>query len=233
MRDILFFEGKHGIASLILREIPSRRLAYVVLQCPMENSVRELAEECRTFCTLAGAEHVFCCYETPVPGWQIAAQLERWDFSRSDRAEQLCAGLRIEPVTASTSAVYRSAYQTAFAPVWFAKRCDETDLERMVKSGTAYLIYEKAALIGLGEWCGAELASVAVTPAGRGRGMAVLQKLLEAAPAERLFLQTVSVNYAAARLYQAAGFRRGPVQAYWTASAESCGRLQLPPTKEK
>lgn len=230
MRDIPIFEGKYGLASLILREIPARRLAYAVLRCPAENKLTELAEECRLFCSLAGAEHVFCCYESPVPGWQIAAQVERWDFSRADRKEPLCAGFSMAPVDASRLQTYQSAYQAAFAPVWFAARCDEGDLQRIQKSGTAYLIYNSdGTLIGLGEWCGAELAAVAVTPAGRGRGIAVLQKLLEAAPEGPLFLQTTSANFAAVRLYQNAGFIRGPALAYWCASPEACKCLQSPP----
>ena len=57
MRDIPVFTTNYGVASLTLREIPYKKIAYIRLQATQEP--KELLHECVSFCRACGAERVY------------------------------------------------------------------------------------------------------------------------------------------------------------------------------
>ena len=57
MRDIPFFTTEYGVASLVLKEIPYKGVAYITIQSSMQTE--ELLKECVNFCKMAGAEHIY------------------------------------------------------------------------------------------------------------------------------------------------------------------------------
>ena len=59
MRDFSFFTTEYGVASLILKEIPYRKQAYIRILDVQEDSFDEYLAECVSFCRMCGAEQIF------------------------------------------------------------------------------------------------------------------------------------------------------------------------------
>ena len=57
MKDFPVFTTENGVASLVLKEIPYRRCAYIILRDSLEPEA--LLAECISFCRACGAERVF------------------------------------------------------------------------------------------------------------------------------------------------------------------------------
>ena len=80
MRDFPVFTTEHGAASLILKEIPYRKEAYIRIQSTQEPEM--LLEECVSFCTACGAEQVYAAghdiletYPFHTSVWQMRGEL--------------------------------------------------------------------------------------------------------------------------------------------------------------
>ena len=58
MQNIPMFTGVHGMATLILKEIPVSGMAYVLVRSVWKDDLAGLLAECRDFCRAAGAEVV-------------------------------------------------------------------------------------------------------------------------------------------------------------------------------
>ena len=65
MKNIPVFTTPHGIATLILREIPYSGRAYILPQSAF-TSEAELVRECAEFCRAAGAGQVFAKLDRPL-----------------------------------------------------------------------------------------------------------------------------------------------------------------------
>ena len=57
MKDFPMFTTEYGVASLILREIPYRQEAYIIMQATQQPE--ELLQECVSFCRVCGAEKIY------------------------------------------------------------------------------------------------------------------------------------------------------------------------------
>ena len=57
VRDFKMFTTENGVASLVLRQIPYRKNAYITIQCASDPAA--LLNECVQFCIAAGAETVY------------------------------------------------------------------------------------------------------------------------------------------------------------------------------
>ena len=58
MKDLQVFTTEHGAASLILKEIPYRKLAFIHIQDVQPGGLEEHLKECVSFCRMAGAERI-------------------------------------------------------------------------------------------------------------------------------------------------------------------------------
>ena len=58
MKDFPVFTTDYGVSSLILREIPYRREAYIHIQDVQPDQLAEHLRECVSFCRMAGAESI-------------------------------------------------------------------------------------------------------------------------------------------------------------------------------
>ena len=66
MKDFPLFTTENGVASLILKEIPYRSEAYIVLRDA--RSAEALLRECADFCRACGAEKVYASGHPVVEG---------------------------------------------------------------------------------------------------------------------------------------------------------------------
>lgn len=201
MKDIPIFTSTEGIASLILREIPASREAYVLIRGVFTESER-LMSECEQFCRLAGAEQVYFSGEADFAGCRVYARLlERSVDCAVLPPTRACA----VPVTADTAAEWSAAYRARFAGVPAARRC--------VQPQDACLICAAERRIGIGQLSGDLLLTLASLERGCGADCVAAMAALCSAP--RLRLLCAMENAPAMALYDRLGFDCGNVKEIW------------------
>ncbi len=71
MRDIPDFTCEYGVASLVLREIPRSGAAYCMVVQAVPGCEKQLLNECRSFCRMAGAERVYALNQETEPSFTL------------------------------------------------------------------------------------------------------------------------------------------------------------------
>ena len=201
MKDIPIFTSTEGIASLILREIPQRREAYVLIR-GIFSDIDRMMSECERFCRAAGAERVYFSGEGDFSAYPVHARLI-WRSIR--RAALPASGATLVPVTMETAGDWLAHYQARFAAVPLARSCVDT--------ADAWFIRDGGRTIGIGQLCGDELRTVAALAPGRGADC--VAALASLSSAERLRLLCAMENAPAMALYDRLGFDRGEMKEIW------------------
>ncbi len=199
MKDIPFFTTEHGAASLVLREIPYRQLAYIKLLSSQEP--RELLEECVGFCRACGAERIFAAGEDLPEGYPLHTAVVQMTRPRAGlEPTDAC----LFPVTEETAEKWRSLYNEKMAKVDNAAWMDSRDGKEMLAKGDGYFIHKDGQLLGIGRASAGTIdAVVSLVP---GAGETVVKALSELLTEEVVTLQVASTNEKAIRLYERLGF---------------------------
>ncbi len=201
MKNIPIFTTDWGVASLILKEIPYRQIAYVKVQDVQPGHIKELCEECASFCRAAGAEIVIASGHPGLECYPYFASVYEMRLSGLDGAlTDAC----LFPVTEETVGKWRKIYNEKMANVDFAVTMTAFDEREILGSGGAYFVHNCGKLLGIGWMNGSELMAVAsVIP---GMGEIVTRTLLTVADSDSVWLQVASTNERARRLYHRMGF---------------------------
>ena len=201
MKDIPIFTTDWGVASLILKEIPYKQIAYVKVQDAQPGHIRELCGECVGFCRAAGAEAVIASGNPELECYPYFASVFEMRLSGFDRD---LTGACLFPVTGETVGKWRKIYNEKMADVDYAVTMTAFDEKEIVSSGGAYFVHNCGKLLGIGWMNGSELMAVAsVIP---GMGELVTRTMLTAADSDSVHLQVASTNERAIRLYHRMGF---------------------------
>ena len=199
MRDFPMFTTENGIASLVLREIPYRKKAYIKILDSCEPV--KLLEECRDFCRAVGAEEIYAsghsCLEV-YPAYATILEME------CDRKRLIHTDAVAVPVTQASAEEWKNIYNTRMKAVPNASYMDDAAIKKMVQDGSGYVIYEQQCMIGIGKVahnCLEALASVVP-----GKGGAVVCALAQTVSDETITLRVAEENTPAMRLYQRLGF---------------------------
>lgn len=199
MKDIPIFTTDYGVASILLKEIPYRELAYILVQGVQPGMIRELIGECVDFCRAAGAERVLA---TGHP------DLEQFPYHHSVLTMSGPAGFEPEanlwPVTEETVAKWREIYNHGMAGIDGAATLTRQDEKEIVASAGTYFVHREGKLLGIGWVKEEELVCIVGTEPGAGK--TVLKTLLTAQSGERIKLEVASTNTRAVRLYESLGF---------------------------
>ena len=138
MKNIPVFTSSYGIATLILREIPWNRTAYVLIQSVWNDQKAELLEECRGFCRAVGAEQIYATW-----GLEELPAEPVWEMQIMSRPK---AGLPVperplalEPLTRENSGEYLRIYNACFREVPCAASYDQASLEPLYGEDLAWL----------------------------------------------------------------------------------------------
>ena len=214
MKDIPIFTGQFGIATLILREIPHKRWAYVMVRSAREGKLEALVEECGQFCRMAGAERVLATADEPLTFLPHVHDMLELICDRT-ALPPLEAPVELVPVDGENWLQFRSIYNALFRKIPNAVTYTEGDLPRVLEQGRAYLAMERGRAAGIGVCQGQELSAIGVLPDFRGLGMRLALTLLASMPGETLALRVSSSNGPALRLYEKLGFRRNRVLSQW------------------
>ena len=208
MKDLQVFTTEHGVATLILKEIPYQEKAYVILRDSMEPIA--LARECADFCRACGAEQIYATgsavlseYPFHTAMWEMSCIRE--SFPDTDAA--------LFPVQEQTLARWRDIYNQKVRKVPNGAWMTHGDGEEMLKKGDGYFIHRSGVLLGIGRAGADRIDWVAsVTPGGGGE---VVRALIHATTEDRISLTVASTNQKAVALYESLGFLKTAEISRW------------------
>ena len=208
MRDFPIFTTEFGVASLVLKEVPYRAEAYIVIQDTQQPEA--LLQECISFCRMCGAEKIYA------RGHQITENYPLHSVIYEMRAQVLVDDSKVEnlwPVTEETVTKWRLLLNERMRCVDHAATLEKKDEKEIFDSAGAYFVHRSGELLGAGWVVSDELKLLAAAKSGAGER--VLHTLLSVLPACEATLEVVSTNERAMRLYEKYGFIKTAERRRW------------------
>lgn len=208
MKDFPVFTTQYGAASLIMKEIPYQKTAYVIIRDSLEPE--KLIAECADFCLVCGAEKIYAT------GHEA---LERRPFHTAMWQMNCRAGLLADtdaalwPVQADTLEYWREIYNQKVIRVPNGAWMTRADADAMLQKGDGYFIHRGQTLLGIGRVSGDLIDWVAAVQPGAGAD--VVLALAHGASEETLKLTVASANERAVRLYERLGFLKTRELSRW------------------
>ena len=221
MRDFPIFTTEYGVSSLILRESPYRKEAYIRILDVQPDGLSDHLAECISFCRMAGAEQIFAAGSGLDSYPQAAAIVEMRGTASPDPAQIAC----LFPVTEQTVSFWRELHNKAMAGVDNAGTLEKRDEKKILESTGACFVHDHGRLLGIG-WLedGKLLAVAAVLP---GKGTQVMHTLMSICAGCDIVLEVASTNEKAIHLYEKLGFVKTRLLTQWF-SVFTSGEPSLP-----
>ena len=209
MKDIPVFTTQYGVASLILKEIPYKDLAFVRVRSCIPGKLEEHLAECVGFCRMAGAGRVLAAGDEGLAQYPLHSIV--YTMSLENPRETPPANLW--PVTEETVTRWREIYHKGMSPIDNHATLTAFDEKKILTSGGAYFVHREGELLGIG-WMEGEqlLAVVSVVP---GMGETVARTLFTLTDSDRITLEVVSENKRAMGLYGRMGFLKTGERERW------------------
>ena len=208
MKDFPFFTTEHGVATLILKEIPYQETAYIILRDSQEPLA--LAGECGDFCRACGAERIYATGHDVLAAYPLYTAM--WEMSCVREAIP-DTDAALFPVQEQTLEVWQKLYNEKVKKVPNGAWMSGTDAKQMLAKGDGYFIHRGDTLLGIGRVCADRIDWVAsITP---GAGADVVKALAHAATEDTISLTVASTNQKAVDLYEHLGFLRTAEISKW------------------
>lgn len=208
MKDFPVFPTEHGAASLVLKEIPYRREAFIRIQSTREPEL--LLRDCIDFCTACGAEKIYasgheCLQKYPLHTivYRMAGQIYLQEEAEVPS---------MFPVTSQTAAQWRIMYNERMKNVDNAATLEQKD-EVSLTSGGAYFVHREGQVLGIGWLEGNELLALASLRPGAGE--AVCRAMQSLIPRQPMTLEVASTNERAIALYERMGLLKVEELSSW------------------
>lgn len=199
LKDIPFFATPFGSASLILREIPYKKEAYI--RVLGSDDLDSLLAECVEFCVMAGARHIYATAENMPDKYPLHNQVLTMRCNRQTLGESNAA---LWPVQENTAEKFQKLYNDKIQSVDNASYMDASQRQEMVIRGDGYFVHRGELLLGFGRIYDGKLLWVAsVCP---GAGADVVKALSDAVTDEIIELDVSNTNHKAIVLYERLGF---------------------------
>lgn len=199
MRDIPVFTTSAGVASLTLKEIPYKGLAYIRLQDSVDPEV--LLKDCVAFCRAAGAERIYATGHEILEKYPIHTAIWRLSCLKNSLPKTDAA---VFPVQDKTLEQWRQIYNTRMKNIPNAATMSLFDGQEMLKKGDGYFVHRDDTLLGIGKASDDKIeAVISVIP---GSGQDVLVALCNALSDDRVTVEVASANTRALDLYMRLGF---------------------------
>jgi len=199
MRDFPVFTTEYGVASLVLKEIPYKQTAYILIRDSLEPE--KLVAECVSFCRAVGAEHIYATGHEVLEKYPLYTSILEMHGTAWVDGEMLQS---LFPVTEQTVGRWREIYNERMSAVDNSGTLESRDEKRILESGGAYFVHSCGELLGIG-WLEEEtlLAVASVRP---GAGEMVMHSLMSLVEGASMTLEVASTNERAIRLYEKLGF---------------------------
>lgn len=208
MKDIPMFTTEYGVASLVLRELPYTRCAYVRIRTASD--AEKLVSECVGFCRAAGAERVYAAGDVYLENYPLHTSVIRMSAAGEQLGE---TDASIFPVTERTLGSWLEIYRGKVIRVPNGAWMTDADGKEMLRQGNGYFVHRDGSLLGIGRADGDRLHFLASVC--RGAGMDVVRALCHALTSEQVILEVASENHKAMRLYEDLGFVKNAELSRW------------------
>lgn len=208
MKDIPVFTTQYGVASLVLKQIPYQRSAYITIQDSLEPE--RLLEECKGFCRACDAQKIYASGHPCLEQYPLLTAM--WQMQRD------LAGLRdtdaaLWPVQRETMEQWRSIYNRKVVTIPNGAWMTEADCRAMLEKGDGYFVHQNGELLGIGRAQGDTIDWVASVRPGAGED--VVCALAHALTSDVIILTVASENKKAVELYERLGFLKTAEIARW------------------
>lgn len=200
MKDFPLFTTDYGVASLILKEVPYRELAFIHIREVQPGGFEEHLKECVSFCRMVGAERILAKGHEELDRYPLHSIVYKMSMPLETREPEAC----LWPVTEETVTAWREIYNKGMRPFDNHATMTAHDEKKILQSGGAYFVHRDGQLLGIGWMEGNEL--LAVVSCVTGMGETVARTLFTTVEADTVTLQVVSTNERAIRLYERMGF---------------------------
>ena len=212
MKDIPVFTGSHGVATLILSQIPWSGCGYVMVRSVWDDT-KAFLDECLGFCCACGAETVYASWDMedlPAPhGYDmVSLTMEKSKLSQEE-------SIATEDLTEHNSEAFLNIYNTCFQTIPHAAAYGKKDIQRLLGEETAYLVKRGGEYAAIAEISKEVLEAIAVLPRYRGLGYDLARTVLQNVPSKTLKLKTASTNERARALYRRLGFANEQIISRW------------------
>ena len=132
MKDFPVFTTEYGVASLVLKEIPYREEAYIIIRS--SEQPEELLAECVSFCRICGAERIFATGHEYLEEYPLhTAVLEMRGECLPDEEKTAC----LFPVTEQTVTRWRAICNERMRGVDNSATLEAKDEKDILASGGA------------------------------------------------------------------------------------------------
>ena len=199
MRDFPVFTTQNGVASIVLKEVPYKGIAYITIQDSL--SPIELLQECVEFAQMTGAEHIYATGHSALEAYPLYTTVLKMSRSREGIQETDCA---LFPVTEKSKEQWQSLYNEKMKPVPNSSTMTNEDMEKLLARGGGYFVHKDGELLGIGIAFGETVE--AVIAAKPGAGESVMLALCSSLYSEKIVLEVASTNLLALKLYEKLGF---------------------------
>lgn len=208
MKDLPVFTTEHGVATLILKEIPYQETAYIILRDSLEPEA--LAKECGEFCRACGAERIYAAGHDTLAAYPFYTAMWEMKSARETIADTDAA---LWPVQEQTLTTWQDIYNEKVRMVPNGAWMTRGDAEEMLRTGDGFFIHRGESLLGIGRASADRIDWVAsMAPAA---GADVVRALAHAVTEDTITLTVASVNQKAVQLYERLGFIKSAEISKW------------------
>lgn len=209
MRDFPIFTTEYGVSSLVLKEIPYKKTAYIRILDVQPEQLEEHLKECVSFCRMVGAEHIYAAG----PGLEAypvyTSVLEMRGTAWVEPGKAAC----LFPVTDQTVSRWREIHNRAMSRVDNAGTLESRDETKLLEKPGAYFVHDNGHLLGIGWVDDGKLLAVAAVE--KGAGQRVMHTLMSLMEGDTMTLEVASTNSRAIALYEHLGFVKTGIVSTW------------------
>ena len=208
MQDFPVFTTNNGVASLILSQIPYTQKAYIQIQS--SETADLLLDECVSFCTAVGAEHIYASGHPVCAKYPFFTQIWKMQADADSIGE---TDASIFPMCEKTVAKWREIYNEKVRLVPNGAFLTIQKSQEFLKAGDCYFVHRDGKLLGIGKAAADRIEWIASVEKGAGED--VIRALRRALSAETVWLEVASENKKALLLYEKLGFLKVSVVSQW------------------
>ena len=209
MRDFPIFTTEYGVSSLVLRENPYRKEAYINIRDVQPGKWQDHMKECVSFCRMAGAEKIYASGD----GLETWPVYTRVIVMQGQAVPDSALVRHVFPVTEETVSHWRQLHNEVMRRVDKAGTLEKRDEAKILAKPGACFVHESGHLLGIGWLEDNKLLAVAAVEKGAGRR--VMHTLLSLMEGETITLEVASTNQRAICLYDSLGFLKTGVSMVW------------------